>query len=166
MLGVVLGNGPSKEYFDRVGDYIVGCNIPGDDFSVDATVICDEEIVWVLKNNPEFITCPVILSNKAYEKMKELRIDGYFDIHHVFDVKDWHNSAHYAAEFLLEFGCDELNVWGCDSIFKNDLLSTTDEYVKKQLDPDRFIKNWRKVWNDIFQKYPNANIQAIRLDHE
>jgi hypothetical protein len=164
MLGVVLGNGPSKEYFDRVGDYVVGCNIPGDDFSVDATVICDEEIVWVLKNDPSLIHCPVIVSNKAYEKMKEFRIDGHFDIHHVFVVKDWHNSAHYAAEFLLEFGCNELNVWGCDSIFKDDLSSTTDVYVKKEPDTQRFVNNWRQVWNDIFQRYPNVNIQAMRIE--
>lgn len=164
MLGVVLGNGPSKEYFDRKGDYVVGCNIPGDEFSVDATVICDEEIVWVLKNDPTLIKCPVIVSTKAYEKMKELRIDGHFDIHHVFDVKDWHNAAHYAAEFLLEFGCDELNVWGCDSIFRDDLSSTTDVYVKKEPDVHRFVKNWRRVWNDIFQRYPNVNIQAMRIE--
>lgn len=164
MLGVVLGNGPSKEYFDRKGDYVVGCNIPGDEFSVDATVICDEEIVWVLKNDPSLIECPVIVSTKAYEKMKELRIDGHFDIHHVFDVKDWHNSAHYAAEFLLEFGCDELNVWGCDSIFKDDISSTTDVFVKKTPDTERFVKHWRKVWNSIFERYPNVNIQAMRID--
>lgn len=164
MLGVVLGNGPSKEYFDRKGDYVVGCNIPGDEFSVDATVICDEEIVWVLKNDPSLIKCPVIVSNKAYEKMKELRIDGHFDIHHVFAVKDWHNSAHYAAEFLLEFGCDELNVWGCDSIFKDDISSTTDVYVKKDPETERFVKHWRKVWHDIFQRYPNVNIQAMRIE--
>jgi hypothetical protein len=55
-------------------------------------------------------------------------------------------------------------VWGCDSIFKDDLSSTTDAYVKKQPDTERFVKNWRKVWNDIFQRYPNANIQAMRID--
>ena len=164
MLGVVLGNGPSKEYFDRKGDFVVGCNIPGDEYSVDATVICDEEIVWVLKNNPSLITCPVIVSNKAYEKMKELRIDDHFYIHHVFTVKDWHNSAHYAAEYLLDYGCDELNIWGCDSIFKNDLSSTTDAWVKKDPDSDRFTKHWRRVWDEIFTSHPNVNIQAMRID--
>jgi hypothetical protein len=164
MLGVVLGNGPSKQYFDRKGDYIVGCNIPGDEFSVDATVICDEEIVWVLKNDSSLITCPVIVSTKAYEKMKELRIDGNFYIHHVFETKDWYNSAHYAAEFLLGFGCDELNVWGCDSIFTDDISSTTDVYVKKESDTMRFVKKWRGVWHDIFERYPTANIQAMRIE--
>jgi len=163
MLGVILGNGPSKSYFDRKGDFVIGCNIPGKEFSVDATVICDEEIVWVLKNNPSLVTCPIIISNKALEKMKELRILQQFEIHHVFKTKDWYNSAHYAAEFLLEFGCDGLNIWGCDSIFNEDVTSTTDVYVKKSSD-NGFIKHWRRVWEDIFNRYPNVYIQAMRVN--
>lgn len=163
MIGVVLGNGPSREYYDHKGDYVLGCNIPGDEFSVDATVICDEEIVWVLKNDPTLIDVPIIISNKALEKMKELRIDNLFTIHHVFKIKDWHNSAHYAAEFLLDYGCDELHIWGCDSIFKEDISSTTDAYVNKEPDTIRFVKHWRKVWDDIHANYPHANIQAMRV---
>lgn len=163
MLGVVLGNGPSREYYDRKGDYIIGCNIPGDQFSVDATVISDEEIVWVLKNDPSLIKVPIIVSNKALEKMKELRIDSLFTIHHVFNVKVWYNSAHYAAEFLLDYGCDELHIWGCDSMFNADLSSTTDTFVNKDVDADRFIRQWRGVWDDIHIKHPYVNIQAMRL---
>ena len=162
MIGVVLGNGPSREHYDRKGDYVLGCNIPGDEFSVDATVICDEEIIWVLKNDPTLIDVPIIISTKALEKMKELRIDSLFTIHHVFKIKDWHNSAHYAAEFLLDYGCNELNIWGCDSIFKDDLSSITDEYVNKEPEVARFVKQWRKVWDDIQAEYPNVNIQAMR----
>jgi hypothetical protein len=109
MLGVVLGNGPSKRLYDRSGDFTLGCNIPGPEFSVDATVICDEEIIWILKNDPTVIDCPIIISNKAYEKLKELRLDNHFVIHHVFKVKEWYNTAHYAADYLAEFGCDEID---------------------------------------------------------
>lgn len=162
MLGTVLGNGPSRNAYDKSGDFTLGCNIPSDEFSVDATVICDEEIVWVLRSNPELIQCPIIISNKAYEKMKELRIDDLFDIHHVFRTKEWYNTAHYAAEYLAEYGCDSINIWGCDSIFKNDISSTTDAYVKKQPDSDRFTKHWRRVWNDIFDSYPNIDF-TVRI---
>ena len=72
MIGVVLGNGPSKDAYDRSGDFVLGCNIPSSEFSVDATVICDEEIVWVLKNDLTLIQIPVIISTKVYEKMKEI----------------------------------------------------------------------------------------------
>jgi hypothetical protein len=165
MLGVILGNGPSREYYDRQGDFVLGCNIPGDEFSVDATVICDEEIVWILKSDPTLVDVPVIVSTKAWEKMKELRIDSLFTIHHVFKPKDWYNTAHYAAEFLAEYGCNEVNVWGCDSIFKNDITSTTDKYVPKEdTSGDRFTKQWRRIWNDIFDSYSTIKFNVIRIE--
>ena len=89
MLGVVLGNGPSKKAYDRTGDYVIACNIPSDDFSVDATVICDEEIAWILKNDLTLIQVPVIISTKVFEKLKEFKIEDYFTILHVFKPKDW-----------------------------------------------------------------------------
>ena len=150
MIGSILGNGPSRSRFDRVGDFVLGCNIPTDDFSVDATVICDEEIVWILKNDLTLIQVPVIISTKVFEKMKELDIVQHFTIHHVFKPKDWHNAAHYAADYLMEYGCDEIHVWGCDSIFEQDITSTTDKIVAKNMDSDRFIRHWRKVWDDKF----------------
>lgn len=165
MLGVILGNGPSRDYYDRRGDYVLGCNIPSDKYSVDATVICDEEIVWVLKNDPSLIEVPIIVSTKVWEKMKELRIDKLFTIHHVFKPKDWYNTAHYAAEFLAEYGCNEINVWGCDSIFQDDISSTTDKYVHKEdTKGDRFTKQWRRVWNDIFDSYSTVKFNVIRIE--
>jgi hypothetical protein len=166
MLGVILGNGPSKHCFDRNGDFVIGCNIPGDAFSVDATVIADEEIVWILKSTPNIIQCPIIVSTKAWEKMKELRIDDQFTILHVFKPKEWYNAAHYAADFLLEFGeCDGINIWGCDSIFQDNIESTTDQFVKKENTADmKFIRNWRRIWDDIFDQNPNVNFNAMRVD--
>lgn len=164
MIGVILGNGPSKHAYDLSGDYVLGCNIPSAEFSVDATVICDEEIIWILYQKPDLVQCPIIISTKAYEKMKQLRIDSNYYIHHVFKPKEWYNTAHYAAEYLVEFGCDEIDIWGCDSIFSNDISSSTDEYVKKE-DPvgDRFTKHWRRIWNDIFESYVNIKFKVMRI---
>ena len=164
MLGVILGNGPSKSHFDRKGDFVLGCNIPGNEFSVDATVICDEEVIWILKNNPSLVQCPIIISTKAYEKMKELRLTHLFTIHHVFKPKDWYNTAHYAAEYLAEYGCDVIHIWGCDSIFEDDISSSTDKYVPKEdTRGDRFTKNWRRIWNDIFDSYSDIEFNVIRI---
>lgn len=163
MIGVVLGNGPSNQSYDRSGDFVLGCNIPNERFSVDATVVCDEEIIWILKSDPSLITCPLILSTKAYEKLKELRLEDKFVIHHVFKPKEWYNTAHYAAEYLAEFGCSHINIWGCDSIFENDISSSTDAYVKKEDKVgDRFTKQWRRIWNDIFASYSNVNFVVLR----
>ena len=164
MLGVVLGNGPSKHYYDRSGDYVIGCNIPSSEFSVDATVICDEEIVWILKNDLTLIQVPVIISTRVYEKMKELKIDHHFNILEVFKPQDWFNSAHYAAEYLIRIRCDEIHLWGCDSIFDNTVSSTTGNLIPQtNTCDDRFIKNWRRVWNELHMKYPDTHFVAMRL---
>ena len=164
MIGVVLGNGPSKKAYDRTGDFVIGCNIPSDDFSVDATVICDEEIVWVLKNDLTLIQVPVIISTKVYEKMKELGIVEHFHIHHVFKPRDWHNAAHYAADYLINYGCDELHIWGCDSIFQDSVESTTSEHVVKQTTgDDRFIRNWRIVWDQKRKDNEHVHFVVFRI---
>mgnify|MGYP000007490627 CR=1 FL=1 len=165
MIGVVLGNGPSKKMFNRVGDFVLGCNIPSQEFSVDATVICDEEIVWVLKNDFTLIQVPVIISTKVFEKMKELKIVEKFEILHVFKPKEWYNSAHYAAEYLIEYGCSEVHVWGCDSIFENDTKSETSKYTVQTTNADeRFIKNWRRVWQEIHNSNGHIDFVVYRLD--
>ena len=164
MIGVVLGNGPSKKAYDRSGDFVLGCNIPSDNFSVDATVICDEEIVWVLKNDLTLIQVPVIISTKVYEKMKELGIVEHFHIHHVFKPRDWHNAAHYAADYLINYGCDELHIWGCDSIFQDSVESTTSEHVVKQTTgDDRFIRNWRIVGDQKRKDNEHVHFVVFRI---
>ena len=154
MRGVVLGNGPSRNRYDLSGDFVLGCNIPNNHFSVDATVISDVEIVWVLKTNLTLIQVPVIISSNVFEKLKELRIVDKFSIHHVFKPKEWYNTAHYATEYLLDFGCSEVDVWGCDSIFEDNIASETDKLVPKaNTDQDRFIRHWRSVWGNMSDKY-------------
>ena len=164
MLGVVLGNGPSKRAYDNTGDYVIGCNIPSGNISVDATVICDEEIIWVVKNNLTLIQVPVIISTRVYEKMKEFRIVEHFDIVEVFKPRDWYNAAHYAADFLIRHGCDEVHLWGCDSISDGTTSSTTNKIINSTtLGDDRFIKNWRRVWNEMHVNNPDVHFVAMRM---
>jgi len=165
MIGVVLGNGPSKVAFNNGGHMVLGCNIPGNEYRVDATVICDEEIVWVLKANPNLINLPVILSTRAFEKMKELGIVDNYYVLRVFNTKEWYNTAHYAAEYLIEQGCTEIEVWGCDSVFEDDISSETDRYVLKlDTKPDKLIRNWRRIWNDIFDSNEGVKFKIIRIE--
>jgi hypothetical protein len=164
MKGVILGNGPSKHLYDRSGDIIIGCNFPGEEYSVDATVICDEEIVYILKTTPNLITCPIIISEKVFEKLKELKLVDKYIILCVFKVRDWHNAAHYAAQYLITTGCEEIDVWGCDSMFSETISSSTDAFVpKSDSDGARFIKKWRAVWNALFVYYPDITFQVMKI---
>lgn len=159
--GAVLGNGPSRDLYDYSADVVIGCNIPGEGFSVDATIITDVEVVWVLKNNPELINCPLIVSNQAYQKMVELRIVDQFEVMERFPTKDWHTSGHYAALYLTKYmECGTIDIWGCDSYYKDDATSVTDKIVPKT--GDIFYKQWRAAWDDIFAKNPTVKYSVKR----
>lgn len=146
--GAVLGNGPSRDNYDYSADVVIGCNIPGEGFSVDATVICDPEVVWLLKNNPQLVHCPLVLSTIAYEKLKELRIIDNFEVLDVFKPKPWYTSGHYAAEYLVDIiECRTVDVWGCDSYFSSQTTSITDGLLPKT--GDVFLRQWRDSWDKI-----------------
>lgn len=162
MIGAVVGNGPSADLYDLSADFVIACNIPSKSYSVDATVIVDEEIVWLLKNNPELIEVPVILSNKAWEKMKELKIDNQFEILDSFRSEEWHNAGHYAAKYLIKnVDCSDIQIWGCDSYFEDTIESTTDDYVQKRNDMT-FVRHWRRVWNEIIDNNPRISFEIKR----
>lgn len=151
--GVVLGNGPSLRHYDFSGDVVIGCNIPGDGYTPDATVIADVEIVWVLKDNPDLVTCPIIVSSRALKKMEELRIADWFDVHYVFKPQDWHCSAHYAALFLInEMMCSRIDIWGCDSFFVDEDTPYLGNHLPKG--GSKFYKQWRRTWAGIFTQHP------------
>lgn len=151
MKAAILGNGPSRIHYnsDDIYDIVIGCNIPW--ATVDATIICDQEIVDILKKDLTLIQVPVIISNIVYERMKELRIVDEFTVLKVFKPKDWHNSALYAVDYLMEQQANEIHVYGCDSIFENDISSTTDKHLDKKMDSDMFLRHWRKEWHKKMQ---------------
>ena len=61
----------------------------------------------------------------------------------------------------MEHGCDEIHLWGCDSIFHDSVVSATGDYTKQRtVGDDRFLKNWRNVWNT---KIKNANNNGVHF---
>jgi hypothetical protein len=161
----ILGNGPSKHLYDFTAEYVIGCNIPSEDIKIDATVISDIEIVWILKENPNLVQVPVIISDKVFEKMKELKIVSNYTILLVFKPQDWHNSAHYAAHYLsTEKKATTIDVWGCDSLVTEDLTSSTDEYVPKpETHNSKLITNWNKVWKALMLSYEEVHFRIMVL---
>jgi hypothetical protein len=101
----------------------------------------------------------------VYEKFKEFKIDDKFIILDVFKPKDWYNAAHYAAEYLIQnTECEEIHLWGCDSIFENTVSSTTGKLIQQSTQGDsRFIRNWRRVWNEIHIENPEVHFVAMRM---
>lgn len=164
MKGAVIGNGPSREnYEDRGYDLIFGCNIPNSEIAIDATVISDTEIVYVLKNSPSLIKIPIIVSDKALEKLKQYKLNTRYQISATFKSLQGFNSAHYAALRLIDLGCTEIDIWGCDSYFSVVGDSLTDIFVEPQPEDtkQKLIKNWRIVWDKIMKSHPDVMFTLI-----
>jgi hypothetical protein len=160
MIGVVLGNSTSKQRYNRSGDFVIGCNIPSEDYSIDATVIADVEFVWIIKNNPELVQCPLIVTTTVWEKMKELHLASLHDVVDVITPKNWYTSEHHAALYLTNtMSCDIVHVWGCNSYFTEDHLSLSDQYVISEM--DLYLK-WKKCWNNVIKDSPETTFVIKR----
>lgn len=159
MQGAVIGNGPSRKYFeDDSFENIIGCNIPNDDIVMDSTVISDTEIVWILKNSPELIQIPIIISTKVFEKLKEFKLDKHYQILSVFKPMEGFNSAHYATLKLIDYGCTDIHIWGCDSIFSDVKETTTSAFIETDHESiEKLYRTWRKTWEKITKAHPDIN---------
>ena len=64
-------------------------------------------------------------------------------------------ATHYLANKL---NCDEIHMYGFDSIFDFNLVSTTDLVLMSNRDHSnthRLAENWRPITEGIFKEFPN-----------
>lgn len=155
MIGVVLGNGPSKSKFVRANDmYVIGCNTESP--VTDMTVILDEEVIMAFGSNTP-VNC--ILGVKAFEKAKELRVADGLRILKIVKPLENENAGHIAAKHLLDMNFKEIEIWGCDSIFKDTIESSTDSIIPKHdTVGKRFYTKWREEWDKIIYRNQHAKI--------
>jgi len=67
-----------------------------------------------------------------------------------------HMAVHYAANKLK---CDEIHMYGFDSIFDFNLRSASDLYLISDREANnslRLSNNWRPIWQQLFNEFPNT----------
>ena len=72
------------------------------------------------------------------------------------DFNCGHMCTHYVANKL---NCDEIHMYGFDSIFDFNLVSTTDFVLQSDRDitnTHRLAENWRPIWEGLFREFPNT----------
>ena len=151
----VLGNGPSRESFNFNDsaryEYLIGCNIPWT--RVDSTVILDHGVVqyWYKQKLPNV---PTWFSENAW---RETRFTDrkYFENHFLGLVKplpEYDTSAHVACSKLIELGYKHIDIYGCDSWFKDDTESFTHRFVdSRSTDISKHPQGWRNRWKSIIE---------------
>jgi hypothetical protein len=91
--------------------------------------------------------------------MKHARQIKEFYLHLPKYVKNYtdfncgHLATHYTANKLE---CDEIHMYGFDTMFAFDITSTTDVYMssdRQVANTQRLTNNWRPIWNNIFKEF-------------
>jgi hypothetical protein len=63
-------------------------------------------------------------------------------------------AVHYTAKKL---NCDEIHMYGFDSIFDMNLRSSSDLFLTSDREVNNNVRltgNWRPIWTEIFKEFP------------
>lgn len=172
MKAALLGNGPSRKFYDpsKAYDYRLGCNIPWTD--VDATLILDENIIELWNKNPDLIKVPAYISRRAWMRGDELKKfrpminEKNFLLGIVDKIPNSHESSgNVAARKLVELGYKELDIYGCDAYFTQAHGHNTQSYTRGFITGTDMINNsykWKLKWDEFISKHPEVKFNFIK----
>lgn len=150
----VIGNGPSKRFFQETTDFTVVCNLEWNIRHDVVSIIDPQPIVYMQENKmrtkkPVWCTSNVSLLNIS----KGLRMN----VVHEYRSKWRFNSGHQAVKRLCDMGYTDIHLWGFDSIWTEDMTSSMDTMVPRTYRKPTLKKEWFINWQDIHHKYANTN---------
>ena len=71
-------------------------------------------------------------------------------------------AGHCAARILLKMNVSQIDIYGCDSWFKNDTESFTHKYIdSRSSDMNKHISVWRARWYEMMGNHPDVNFNFI-----
>lgn len=153
----LIGNGPSKQYFQNtpIGD-IFGCNFGSDDIDFKAVFIHDlKPFKHILETNMKF-PWPIIVRNKHHNVALKCVKQGCFtsDMLSVLPGNiNEKSSGHDGLLYLLHFGSqtyDEVHLWGFDSLVSGIVNSDSKHKIRGSCPNPSRIPIWKKRFNAIF----------------
>lgn len=153
----VLGNGASRNLFTDPSRYyyLIGCNIPWT--KVDSTVVMDVNVLDHMN-----IPCNMYVSRNAWRECNNReRHIGY--LLELFDpLPEYDSAAHVATRIIINMGAKEIDIYGCDSWFRNDTESYTHQWVdSRAIDMTKNVSVWRSRWYDLMAKNPEITFKFI-----
>jgi len=167
----VLCNGPSRVVYKGRGDYdfVMGCNIPWEK-DVDATVVIDINVVHRWWKEQGLISVPTYFSRHAWRecitKQRQF-FKQYFK--ELVDVQpEYDSSGHNAVKVVLKLGAKQVDIYGCDSMFKLTTVSYTNNFIHKEefKNVQKQIDGWKANWNKIISKHPDVRFNFIGENDE
>jgi len=167
----IIGNGRSCAMYEPAKGLKITCNLPPFEIrNVYTTTIVDFKMCksmdegsvtipgdWVLGARPKKY-CEMFprFRMKFASQMKEFytHLPKYAKDYTAFNCG--HMATHYTANRL---GCDEIHMYGFDTIFAFDITSTSDLILKSDRqtgNTQRLTNNWRPIWEGMFREFENT----------
>jgi hypothetical protein len=170
----VLGNGPSRKFYDpsKEYNYRLGCNIPWAD--VDATTALDENIIDLWSKDYNLIKVPTFFSEKAWQyadqphfkQFKEFILEKNFLVKLIQQVPSHHESSgNTAARMLVELGYTNIDIYGCDAYFTETHGWNTQSYTRNWITGVDMVNNsykWKLCWDRYISEHPEVTFNFIK----
>lgn len=178
----ILGNGPSINLFHKnqwpQSDIYIGCNFSSPRLKPDYVIILDARPIQYIIDGHK-IEYPVIISDVSYrhfakklyafKKKPEDYLNiiqtiprlKYEDISNDINLSSGHMAVITALEKHSERTRDPFHIWGIDSMWSSDILSTTDLIVDREHQKiyhrDNLTRVWTEQWKRLFTLNPERN---------
>ena len=167
----VIGNGDSASKYSPSKGFKITCNLPP--FAVEnvyASCIVDFKMMNAIKEGSVAVPGDWVLGARP---KKFMELNPQFNLKYASQVKEYydvlpkyagnytnfncgHMAVHYSANKLK---CEEIHMYGFDSIFDFNLRSSSDLYLVSDREANnslRLSNNWRPIWKDMFNEFPNT----------
>jgi hypothetical protein len=76
-----------------------------------------------------------------------------------------HMATHYSAR---KHPCDEIHMWGFDSIMDHSMKSSTDDVLpsdRNNTNNYKLLEVWRPIWTNLFQEFPDKKF-VLHHNHD
>ena len=167
----VIGNGDSASRYNPDKGFKITCNLPP--FAVEnvyASCIVDFKMMNAMKEGSVAVPGDWVLGARP---KKFMELNPQFNLKYAKQVKEYydvlpkyagnytnfncgHMAVHYSANKLK---CDEIHMYGFDSMFDFNLRSSSDLYLVSDREANnnlRLSNNWRPIWQEMFKEFPNT----------
>lgn len=176
----IIGNGDNATRYKPAPGLKITCNLPP--FAVEnvyTTCMVDFKMMNAIKEGSVIVPGEWVLGARP---KKFMELNPQFNMRYAQQVKDYytvlpdyaenytnfncgHMAVHYAANKLK---CDEIHMYGFDSLFDFNLRSASDLYLISDREANnslRLSNNWRPIWQEIFKEFPNTQF-VLHHKHE
>ena len=159
----IVGNGASSRLWTRTDRPWIQCNIPHNQGTPDFAIIIDRQpITWMHENNYK-LTCPIYGTKRANDLQKQYKLDLDFHQEWINPQDSGFMNSGQAAVIKFADECEQIHLWGFDSMYQSITNSLMDDKVKRVRNSS-LKKQWDIWWNRIFIKYPKQQFFVYGKD--